>query len=320
MVAPVASRSTNDKGDLVGSVLVESAEPMNKGLVSRRNSTRAIIAADDEARTVHKPHWVERTKFVEPSRPDLSVIIPAYNEERRLGETLPVVWAYLHDHFPGFELIVVDDGSRDATAGVVESFARDHPGVQLISYPENRGKGHAVRTGILKAEGALILFSDADLSTPIGEVESLLVRLDAGSDVAIGSRAVPGSDLKVRQPWYREFAGRSFNRLARRLATPGLRDTQCGFKLFHRRAARDVFGRMVEDGFSFDIEALHLAIRLGYEIAEVPVQWTHQEGSKVRLLRDSARMFLALIRVRRRHQSLRAPARETSLDGVNQGR
>src|SRR5947209_3824088 len=202
MVAPVASRSTNDKRDLVDSVLVESAEPMNKGLVSRRNSTKAIIAADDEAGTVRKPHWLERTKLVEPSRPDLS--------------------------------------------------------------------------------------------TPIGEVESLLVRLDAGSDVAIGSRAVPGSALKVRQPWYREFAGRSFNRLARRLATPGLRDTQCGFKLFHRRAARDVFGRMVEDGFSFDIEALHLAIRLGYEIAEVPVRWTHQEGSKVRLLRDSACMFLAL--------------------------
>jgi dolichyl-phosphate beta-glucosyltransferase len=277
---------------------------MNKGLVSRRNSTTELVVAKDGAATVRKPHLLDRSRAGR-SRAALSVVVPAYNEERRLGETLPIVWAYLHDHFPDFELIVVDDGSSDATARVVESFARVHRGVKLVSYRPNRGKGFAVRTGILEAEGPLVLFSDADLSTPIEGVEALLSRIDAGSDVAIGSRAVPGSDLKVRQPWYRELAGRSFNRLAQLLATPGLRDTQCGFKLFRRHAARDVFGRLVEDGFSFDIEALHVAIRLGYEVTEVPVQWMHREGSKVRLLRDSARMFLALIRVRRRHRGLR---------------
>jgi dolichyl-phosphate beta-glucosyltransferase len=312
MVAPVTRRLIASERVLDRSFLVESADPMNNAFVSRRDFTNEIVVANEETRAVRKPHWLDRAKLAEPSRADLSVIIPAYNEECRLGESLPVVWEYLRGRFADFELIVVDDGSSDATGRVVESFARDHPGVKLVAYQPNRGKGYAVRAGILEAEGALVLFSDADLSTPIEEIEALLERLDAGSDVAIGSRAVPGSDLRVRQPWYRELAGRSFNRLARLVATPGLRDTQCGFKLFHRRAAQDVFGRMAEDGFSFDIEALHLAIRLGYEVAEVPVQWTHREGSKVRLLRDSTRMFLALIRVRRRHHRLRAETHESS--------
>jgi dolichyl-phosphate beta-glucosyltransferase len=139
-----------------------------------------------------------------------------------------------------------------------------------------------------------------------------MARIDAGSDIAIGSRALPGSDLTVRQPWYRELAGRSFNRLAQLLATPGLRDTQCGFKLFDRVVAQDIFGRMIEDGFSFDIEALHIAIRMGYTVAEVPVQWMHREGSKVRLVRDSTRMFQALLRVRRRHSTLQVMSHEPS--------
>jgi dolichyl-phosphate beta-glucosyltransferase len=181
----------------------------------------------------------------------------------------------------------------------------------LISYRPNRGKGHAVRVGVLAERGKRVLFSDADLSTPIEEVENLSARLHEGSEVAIGSRAVPGANLAVRQPWYRELAGRSFNLLAQRV-TPGLRDTQCGFKLFRRDAAHHIFSRMAEDGFGFDIEALHIAMRLGYRMSEVPVRWVHHEGSKVRLFRDSSRMFLTLLRVGRRHHALRAVKNEPS--------
>jgi dolichyl-phosphate beta-glucosyltransferase len=238
-------------------------------------------------------------------------VVPAYNEENRLGATLPEIWAYLRARGDSFELIVVDDGSADRTEEVVKSFSCDHPGVKLISCGQNRGKGHAVRVGVLAARGEKVLFSDADLSTPIQEVENLLARLLEGSEIAIGSRAVAGAHLAVRQPWYRELAGRSFNLLAQRV-TPGLRDTQCGFKLFRRDAAHNIFSRMVEDGFGFDVEALHIAIRLGYRISEVPVRWVHREGSKVRLFRDSTRMFLTLLRVGRRHHALRSVNNERS--------
>jgi dolichyl-phosphate beta-glucosyltransferase len=221
------------------------------------------------------------------------------------------MWAYLNAQFSEFELIVVDDGSQDRTAEIVSTFASDHAGVRLISYQPNRGKGHAVKVGMLDASGEFILFSDADLATPIEEVETLLRHLEAGAEVAIGSRAVAGSKLAVRQPWYRELAGRSFNLLAQRVA-PGIRDTQCGFKLFRRAAARDIFSRMEEDGFGFDAEALFIAMRLGYRVAEVPVCWVHREGSKVRLVRDSTRMFLTLLRVGRRHHALRAVRYEPS--------
>jgi dolichyl-phosphate beta-glucosyltransferase len=238
-------------------------------------------------------------------------VIPAYNEADRLEGSLSAIGDYLRGRFDAFELIVVDDGSEDRTPAIVESYARGHAGVRLVSYQPNRGKGHAVRAGILQARGELVLFSDADLATPIEEIEGLLARLHAGSDVAIGSRAVPGTSLVVRQPWYRELAGRCFNLLAQRV-TPGIRDTQCGFKLFRRDAAHDIFSRSREDGFGFDAEALHIAIRRGYRIDEVPVRWSHREGSKVRLLRDSTRMFLALLRVGRRHQALEAASHEPS--------
>jgi dolichyl-phosphate beta-glucosyltransferase len=195
---------------------------------------------------------------------------------------------------------------------VVEEFASDHPEVEMISYRPNRGKGYAVRTGILHAARELVLFSDADLATPIEEIDALLHRVRAGSDIAIGSRAVAGSELKIRQPWYRELAGRRFNLMAQWLATPGIKDTQCGFKLFRSSAARDIFTRAAEDGFGFDIEVLWLARRLGYGIAEVPVRWMHREGSKVRMLRDSSRMFSTLLQVRLRHHAMRRQHHEPS--------
>lgn len=242
--------------------------------------------------------------------PTISVVVPAYNEEKRLGDTLPVIYAYLKEHFAHFELLVVDDGSTDSTAAIVQEFAKQHTETRLISYQPNRGKGHAVRTGILQSRGEWILFCDADLATPIEELPNLAVKLREGYDVAIASRAVRGARLVIRQPWYREFAGRSFNLMVQLLAVPGIHDTQCGFKLFRREAAREIFSRCEENGFSFDIEVLHVAMRLGYGIAEVPVRWMHHEGSKVRLLRDAVRMFLALLRISRKHHALRAMAQE----------
>ena len=242
--------------------------------------------------------------------PFLSVVVPAYNEENRLGDTLPVMYAYLKEHFSQFELIVVDDGSTDHTPSIVQEFAPQHPEVWLLSYQPNRGKGYAVRTGILQSRGEWVLFSDADLATPIEELPNLAARLREGYDIAIASRAVRGAKLVIRQPWYREFAGRTFNLMVQLLAVPGIHDTQCGFKLFRQEAAREIFSRCEENGFSFDIEVLHVALRLGYRVAEVPVHWMHREGSKVRLVRDAVRMFLALLRISRRHHALRAIVRE----------
>ncbi len=246
----------------------------------------------------------------ETDSPFLSVVVPAYNEEGRLGETLPAMYDYLHEHYRPFELLVVDDGSTDRTAAIVQQFAQQHPEVRLISYQPNRGKGHAVRTGVLQARGEWVLFSDADLATPMEELDRLAEKLREGYDIAIASRAAEGAQLVIRQPWYRELAGRSFNLMVQLMAVPGIRDTQCGFKLFRQQAAQDIFSRCEEDGFSFDIEVLHVAQRLGYRIAEVPVRWMHREGSKVRLVRDAVRMFLALRRIARRHQALRAVVRE----------
>jgi dolichyl-phosphate beta-glucosyltransferase len=188
--------------------------------------------------------------------------------------------------------VVVDDGSRDRTAERAEA-----AGATVLRNEANRGKGYAVRRGMLAARGARRLMTDADLSTPIEELERLGARIDEGYDVVIGSRALPGARIEVRQPWYRENMGRLFNLFVRALAVPGVTDTQCGFKLFTAAAARDVFAAARLDGFSFDVEALFLARRKGYRIAEVPVVWRNDAASRVSLLRG----FLAfpdLLRIR----------------------
>lgn len=242
--------------------------------------------------------------------PRLSIVVPAYNEEGRIGDTLPVIWEYAHERYESFELIVVDDGSNDATASIVTSFAESHPEVRLISYSPNQGKGCAVRTGMLEARGELVLFCDADLATPMEEAARLKARISGKCQVAIGSRAVRGAELVVRQPLYREFAGRTFNLMVRLLAVPGIHDTQCGFKMFTQSAAKQIFSRCRENGFAFDIEVLHVARRLGYGVVEVPVHWRHVAGSKVRLLRDAVRMFLALLRITLRHRGVRREENE----------
>lgn len=230
--------------------------------------------------------------------PHLSVVVPAYNERARIGASLARILEYFDAQPYAYELLVVDDGSTDGTRELVTEAAGGRPNVRVLDYGENRGKGHAVRHGMLNAAGNFVLFSDADLSTPVEEVEKLLAALQRGSDIAIGSRDVADSKLTVHQSWLREMGGKTFNRCVQMLAVPGIHDTQCGFKLFTQAAARNVFSRCRVDNFSFDVEALYLGRLLGYSIAEVGVAWEHREGSKVRLVRDSLRMLRTLFRIR----------------------
>ena len=223
---------------------------------------------------------------------DLSVVIPAYNEAERLPPTLRRVREYLDARGGSYEIVVVDDGSRDETVARAEA-----AGVRVLRNGVNRGKGYSVRHGMLAAHGARRLMTDADLSTPMEELPRLLARLDEGYGVVIASRALPGANLEVRQPWYRENAGRVFNLCVRLLALPGLQDTQCGFKLFSAQAARDAFSAARLDGFSFDVEALFLARRHGHRIAEIPVTWRNDAASRVGTF-SGFRAFLDLLRIR----------------------
>lgn len=232
--------------------------------------------------------------------PSISVVIPAYNEEARLGPTVIRVRDYLLARGGEFEVIVVDDGSRDRTIAVAEEAAAGDPRIHVLAQPGNRGKGAAVRAGMLAATGERVLFSDADLATPIEELAKLEARMDAGADVVIASRALPDSDIRTRQHPAREMMGRTFNVVVRTLLLGGIKDTQCGFKLFRREAARDLFDRATVDGFAFDVEILWLA-RGTWSIEEVPVVWHHVEESKVSPGSDAARMFLDLVRLRLRH-------------------
>jgi dolichyl-phosphate beta-glucosyltransferase len=231
-------------------------------------------------------------------QPRLSIVIPAYNEQARIVVTLRKTLEYLASQHPQSEVIVVDDGSRDETARMVEEVAASEPRLTLLRQPQNRGKGAAVRRGMLAARGQNVLFMDADLSTPIEEVEKLLVYLREGADVVIGSRGLAESDIRVHQPFPREWMGRTFNLLVRSLLMGGFKDTQCGFKLFTREAAQALFSKQELDGFAFDVEILLLGKELGYRIREVPVIWYHAPNSKVSPITDSSRMFRDLVRLR----------------------
>lgn len=223
---------------------------------------------------------------------DLSVVIPAYNEAERLPPTLRRVREYLETWGGSYEILVVDDGSKDETVARAEA-----AGVRVLRNGVNRGKGYSVRHGMLAAQGARRLMTDADLSTPMEELPRLLKIMDEGYGVVIASRALPGANLEIRQPWYRENSGRVFNLCVRLLALPGLHDTQCGFKLFSAEAARDAFTTARLDGFSFDVEALFLARRQGHRIAEIPVTWRNDAASRVGALSGFV-AFLDLLRIR----------------------
>jgi len=245
-------------------------------------------------------------------RPDpffLSVVVPAYNEEARLGATLRRIREYLESRPYASEIIVVDDGSTDRTSEVAAEALRGRDGVRILRRAENRGKGASVKEGMLAAAGELILFTDADLSTPIEEVEKMLRRIEAGADIVIGSRALKESDIQVRQNRLREMMGRTFNVFVRTCALEGISDTQCGFKLFKRMAARTVFPDLGTCGFCFDVEALYIARQRGLRIDQVPVIWRNSPQSRVHIVSSSTRMIWDLLGIRRRHRRLAAKER-----------
>lgn len=234
------------------------------------------------------------------NQPEYSVVIPAYNEEARLAGPLSEIVGFFSARQDAFEVVVVDDGSTDGTAGVVEAFREEHPEVRLIRLPANRGKGFAVRTGVVNSKGAYVLFADADGATPVSEVEKLRERLEDGAHVAIGSRALSDDEVQVEARLHRRVMGRIFHALVQLLAVGDFQDTQCGFKLLRGGIARELFGSLRMDGFSFDVELLSKALRRGYRVDEVPVNWRHVPGSRVNLVTDSARMIRDLFVIRSR--------------------
>jgi len=231
------------------------------------------------------------------SQPDLSIIIPAYNEELRLPKTLERIRAYLEASGNSSEVIVVDDGSRDGTVRYVESKIAGWPALRVVKNPGNRGKGYSVRRGMLEARGKIVLFTDADLSAPIEEADKLLAAL-ATHDVAIGSRAMDRRLIEVHQPWARELAGIIFNGVVRLVLGLKIEDTQCGFKAFQRESSQTIFEQQRIERFGFDPELLFLANRNGLTIAEIPVRWSNDPGTHVSLWEGARAMFFEVARVR----------------------
>lgn len=234
---------------------------------------------------------------------DLSVIIPAYNEALRLGPTLDRVAGYLAARGIDHEILVIDDGSSDGTAAL----ALGHPAaaVRLLRQPRNLGKGAALRRGVAESRGRRVLLTDADLSTPIEELERLEDRLEAGADLAIGSRGLEDSDVRRAQPIYRELMGRTFNGIIRLLGVRGVSDTQCGFKLLSGAVARELFPFLAIDGFAYDVELIWLARRRGLRVDEVGVAWINSPDSRVHPVFDSIAMLRDVVLMRWRHRGWR---------------
>lgn len=230
---------------------------------------------------------------------DLSIVIPAFNEEHRLPRSLQSIHAYLASRSLRAEVLVVDDGSTDTTARMVELSRADFPELRLVSNSRNRGKGFSVRHGMIKARGEIALFTDADLSAPIEEADKLIAAVrDGGYDGAIGSRALDRSLIEVHQSVLRELAGIIFNRTVNWITGLHFKDTQCGFKAFRRETARIIFEQQRTEGFGFDPEILFLAQQNRLRIAEVPVRWSHDPATKVNVLSDSVRMIFDLLAIR----------------------
>jgi len=266
-------------------------------------SLKKVIREDScNEHTVHMN--IDLTGDTENEEPFISVIIPAFNEERRLPPTLLDTIDFLDDFGQDYEVIVVDDGSSDETSTVVQKFEKIRRQVRLIRLPKNYGKGHAVRTGALNAHGRLILFTDADGSTPIAEVKRLIAAIDSGADVAIGSRAMQSEETEVQALLFRKIIGRIFNRIVNIILLPKIADTQCGFKLFSQKAASFLFLHQTSDGFSFDIELLFLARKSNIVVKEVPINWQNIPGSKVNLVTDSVKMFIDIFRFAWLHRGI----------------
>lgn len=237
-------------------------------------------------------------------KPYLSIVIPAYNEARRLPRTLDFILAFLRKQPYEAEIIISDDGSKDRTIRLAQDILRKcvH---QILTVPKNKGKGHAVRKGMLAARGQYLLISDADLSTPIEEVRRFLKYLEGGEDIVIGSRALEDSRVEIHQGFLRETMGRIYNWIARLLSFHGIKDSQCGFKCFRAEVAKKIFKLQKINGFSFDAETVFLAQKLGYKIREEPVIWRNSAQSRVRLIKDPLAMFFDLFKIRWMHRNVK---------------
>lgn len=230
---------------------------------------------------------------------ELSVVVPVYNEEKRIRKSILRLTGYLRRRYPSHEVIVVDDGSTDKTAEILAEIPKRGE-IRILRNERNHGKGYAVRQGVLAAKGGIIFFTDADLSTPVQEIgrfRRIFEKTDA--QILIGSRSIRGAQIKIKQPCYRMSMGKVFNGFVRLLTPLRFGDTQCGFKGFGREAARKIFSSAKENRFAFDVEILLLARRYGFKVEEVPVAWVNSRKSKVRPIEDSARMFLDLVKLRK---------------------
>jgi dolichyl-phosphate beta-glucosyltransferase len=243
-----------------------------------------------------------RLMAVDPTPDDrllgYSIIIPAYNEGARVGATLDKVLAHVTEQGWDAEIVVVDDGSCDNTVEIIRGYAEKNPRLRLLQNPGNRGKGYSVRNGMLQARGELLLFSDADLSSPIEEADKLFAAMAGGADIAIGSRWLRRDLQTQRQPLYRQLFGRVFNLMLRMVLGLRFKDTQCGFKAFTRSSAKTIFPLQRIERWGFDPELLYLARKKGFKVAEVPVEWAHREGTRISPLRDGTRMFLEMLKIR----------------------
>ena len=237
----------------------------------------------------------EKSAEAKTHSPKLSIIIPAYNEESRLPNTLKQITAWMQTVPFMAEIIIVENGSRDRTTEIAESYALHFDNISVLHSAQ--GKGAAVREGMLHGKGEYLFICDADLSMPITELERFLDPCVAGYDIVIGSREAPGA-RRYNEPFHRHFIGRVFNAMVRVLVVPQFNDTQCGFKLFRRDVARDIFMRQTISGWTFDVEAIYLALRYGYRVAEVPINWYFNPDSRVSILQDTCQMFYDLVGIR----------------------
>jgi dolichyl-phosphate beta-glucosyltransferase len=237
----------------------------------------------------------ENEPFLDPT---YSIVIPAYNESQRLGGTLDKVLAYVRSRGWNAEVIVVNDGSHDNTEEIARKFADKDPIVRVVNNPGNRGKGYSVRNGMLRSRGKIVLFSDADLSSPIEEAAKLMAAIDSGADIAIGSRWLREETQTQRQPLYRQLFGRVFNLLLRLSLGLQFKDTQCGFKAFKQRAAQAIFPLQRIERWGFDPEILFLARKFGFTVEEIPVLWGHSGGTRIHPLIDGSRMFMEMLHIR----------------------
>lgn len=227
---------------------------------------------------------------------ELSVVIPAFNEEKKLEPTLQKITEYMEKNFQNFEILLIDDGSKDATKEIAQKF-KDKK-VRIIQNPKNMGKGFSVKLGMINAQYDPILFTDADLATPIEELPKFLDALKEGYDLAIASRVIEGANIEVAQAKYRQILGKAFPILVKNIVLPDFQDTQCGFKIFKKEAARKIFPRQTIQGWAFDVEILYIAKKLGYKIKELPVAWIDKGDSKLSPMKDSIKMLNEVLKIK----------------------